>query len=334
MKLGLALSVQHPADDPQDLRFREHLEQVRLARAVGFQSVWASQHYLAQPYTYFQPLPTLARVAAEAEGMTLGTGCLLLPLHQPVDLAEQTATLDVISGGRLIVGVGLGYRDAENEAFGQEPRQRLRRFLEGLEALERLWTGEPVTVVGRHVSLRGVRISMRPLQRPRPPLWIAANSDAGIRRAARLGDTWLLNPHTTLPTLERQLALFRAERQAAGRPPAGEVPLTRELYVAPDHGAALAEAAPLLSGKYEAYRRWEQDRALPEGETFAGGFADLARDRFVVGDPGAVRDELARYRQRLGVTTMIVRLQWPGLDQARVLRAIRLLGEQVVPHLS
>jgi alkanesulfonate monooxygenase SsuD/methylene tetrahydromethanopterin reductase-like flavin-dependent oxidoreductase (luciferase family) len=89
MKFGLALSVQHRAEESQVGRFEEHLEQVRVARGVGFESVWASQHYLSEPFTYFQPFPTLGRVAAEAEGMALGTGVILLPLHQPVDLAEQ-----------------------------------------------------------------------------------------------------------------------------------------------------------------------------------------------------------------------------------------------------
>jgi alkanesulfonate monooxygenase SsuD/methylene tetrahydromethanopterin reductase-like flavin-dependent oxidoreductase (luciferase family) len=103
MKFGLALSVQHRPEDAQEVRFREHVEQVRLARAVGFDSVWASQHYLSDPFTYFQPIPTLARLAAEADGMWLGTGCLLLPLHHPVEVAEQLATLDVICGGRLIM---------------------------------------------------------------------------------------------------------------------------------------------------------------------------------------------------------------------------------------
>ena len=111
MRFGIGLSVQHLPDDPQAARFAEHVEQVRLARAVGFHSVWASQHYLSDPFTYFQPIPTLARVAADAGEMTLGTGILLLPLLQPVDVAEQLATLDVITGGRLIVGVGLGYRE-------------------------------------------------------------------------------------------------------------------------------------------------------------------------------------------------------------------------------
>jgi len=333
MDFGLQISVQHVPDESQAARFAEHLEQVRLARAVGFASVWASQHYLSDPFTYFQPIPTLARVAAEADGMTLGTGCLLLPLHQPVDVAESLATLDVITGGRLVVGIGLGYRDVENRALGHDPKSRVGRLMEGLEILERLWMGEPVRYAGTHFALDDVRISMRPLQRPRPRIWLAANADGAVRRAARLGDTWLMNPHSTLGTLERQLRLFRETRRALGRPPAADVPLIRECCVADDADAARAEGRRFLEGKYRAYRTWEQDKALPEGETFDDAFDELARDRFVLGEPKAVRDELARYRERLGVTTMIFRLQWPGMDQRSVLRSIRLLGEQVLPHL-
>jgi alkanesulfonate monooxygenase SsuD/methylene tetrahydromethanopterin reductase-like flavin-dependent oxidoreductase (luciferase family) len=333
MQLGLALSVQHRPEDSQAARFAEHVEQVRLARAVGFSSVWASQHYLSDPFTYFQPLPTLGRMAAEAEGMRLGTGVLLLPLHQPVDLAEQLATLDVITGGRLIVGVGLGYRDAENEAMGTDPRARVGRFVEGLEALERLWSGEPVNYAGRHFTLRETRISMPPLQRPRPPIWLAANTDPGVRRAARLGDAWLMNPHTTLQALQRQLALFHDTRRAEGRPPAREIPLLREACVAPTDAAARAVGGPFLDAKYGAYRSWEQDKALPADDTWSAKFEELARDRFLLGEPGRVRDEIARYREALGVTTLVVRVQWPGMAQADVLRSIRLLGEQVLPTL-
>ncbi len=334
MRFGIGLSVQHLPEDSQARRFEEHVEQVRLARAVGFTSVWASQHYLSQPFTYFQPIPVLARMAAEAAGMTLGTGVLLLPLHHPLDVAEQLATLDVISGGRLIFGVGLGYRDEENVALGQDPRQRVARLVEGLELIERLWSGEPVHHEGRHFQARDVRLSMTPLQRPRPPIWVAANTDAGVKRAARLGDAWLMNPHTTLSTLERQLALFREARAAAGRPPAREIPLIKECYVADDAAAARAEARSVLEPKYRAYQAWQQDKALPAGETFTLDFDELARDRFVLGDPARARDEIARYAARLGVTTMIFRLQWPGMEQSRVLRSIRLLGEKVLPHVA
>jgi alkanesulfonate monooxygenase SsuD/methylene tetrahydromethanopterin reductase-like flavin-dependent oxidoreductase (luciferase family) len=333
VKFGLALSVQHRPEDAQAARFRDHIEQVRLARAVGFDSVWAGQHYLAAPFTYFQPIPTLARVAAEAEGMRLGTGILLLPLHHPVAVAEELATLDVITGGRFIFGVGLGYRDAETRAMGLDPRQRVGRLVEGLAVIERLWTGAPLTWKGAHFHLEDVRISMPPLQRPRPPIWLAANADAGIRRAAELGDAWLMNPHSTLATLEHQLALFVQTRAALGRPPAAEIPIMKECQVAATREAALAAARPVLESKYQAYQRWEQDKALPPGESFALDFEALARDRFLLGDPDSVADEIARLRARLGVTTVIFRVQWPGLEQEAALRTIRLLGERVLPRV-
>src|SRR5437870_13815789 len=131
MKFGIGLSVQHLPEDSQAARFQEHVEQVRLARAVGFTSVWASQHYLSDPFTYFQPIPTLARVAAEAPGMTLGTGCLLLPLHHPDEIAQQLATLDVITAARLPSCVGRRYRRAGSPAAGLGPAPRASRLAAG-----------------------------------------------------------------------------------------------------------------------------------------------------------------------------------------------------------
>src|SRR5262245_40230466 len=334
LTFGLILSVQHPPVGSQAERFAEHVEQVKLASAVGFDSVWASQHYLSAPFSYFQPIPVLARVAADAGRMRLGTGVLLLPLHHPVEIAEQIATLDVITGGRLVFGVGLGYRDVENQAMGLDPKNRVGRLVEGLEVIERLWSGEPVSYQGRHFTLDNVRISMPPQQRPRPPIWLAANGDVGVKRAARLADAWLMNPHASLSTLERQLVLFHDTRREVGRPPARDIPLIKECYVAPDSGRAFAEARPFLAAKYEAYRSWEQDKALPSGEEFAPDFDVLARDRFVIGDPVRVREELARYRDRLGATSMIFRVQWPGMAQHQVLRTIQLLGEQVLPFVQ
>jgi alkanesulfonate monooxygenase SsuD/methylene tetrahydromethanopterin reductase-like flavin-dependent oxidoreductase (luciferase family) len=204
---------------------------------------------------------------------------------------------------------------------------------EGVEVIERLWMGEPVTYEGRHFQLRDVRLSLRPVQRPRPRIWLAANTDAGVKRAAKLGDAWLMNPHSTLPSLERQLALFHETRRALGRPRAADIPLIKECVVAEDGRTALAEARPFLEAKYRAYQQWKQDEALPEGETFDLSFDDLARDRFIVGDPSRAVDEIARYRERLGVTELNFRVQWPGMPQATVLRSIRLLGEKVLPKL-
>ena len=104
--------------------------------------------------------------------------------------------------------------------------------------------------------------------------------------------------------------------------------------MAPTVAAALEAGGPYLNEKYGAYRSWEQDKALPADDRWSARFEELARDRFLLGDPASVATEITRYRERLGVTTLILRVQWPGMAQADVLRSIRLLGEQVLPALN
>jgi alkanesulfonate monooxygenase SsuD/methylene tetrahydromethanopterin reductase-like flavin-dependent oxidoreductase (luciferase family) len=164
VRFGLLLSGQHLPGDSAVAAVREHLEQVELARELGFSSVWTSQHFLSHPFLYFQSVPLLARVAAAAEGMTVGTAILLLTLLNPVEVAENAATLDAIAGGRLVLGVGIGYRAVENAAFGVAQR-RADLFERKLDILRRLlhhfvcrlqWPGMPQ----RHV-LSSMRLLAR-----------------------------------------------------------------------------------------------------------------------------------------------------------------------------
>ena len=130
--------------------------------------------------------------------MTGVAGILLIGLHNPVEMAEMVASLDVIWGGRFVFGIGLGYRDVEFDAFKVPRGQRVRRFEGCLEVVKRLWTEESVTVDNDVCTLAGVTLTCRPVQRPHPPIWVAANNDSAIRRAARIGDTWFINPHATM----------------------------------------------------------------------------------------------------------------------------------------
>ena len=278
MRAGLLLSAQLPGDGDPRAALGEWLEQVRLARALGFDAVLAPQHYLAEPYRMLQPLPLLGRLTAEAEGMRLGTGVLLLTLLNPVEVAEAAATLDVISGGRLVLGVGLGYRREEREAFAA-PERRAAAFRDKLDVVRRLLEGEVVTTSGPGYRLHGARLALRPLQRPRPPIWLAANADAGVRRAARLGDAWLVNPHGSLGELERQVGLYRRER---GGPP-GEVPVVREAVVAPTDEEAEALARAHLAPKYRTYLGWGQDQAVPSADTLRREWEALRAGRFLIG---------------------------------------------------
>ena len=277
----------------------------------------------------FQTVPPLARVAAEAEGMTLGPGILLLTLLNPVEVAENAATLDAIAEGRFVLGVGLGYRATENAAFGVG-KGRGDLFELKLDVVRRLLAGEQVTASGDGFALEGAALALLP-ERP-PPVWIAANSDRAVRRAARLGDAWLLNPHTTLDELERQVALFHGERAEVGLPRAEQTPIIKEVCIAETDEAAMDAARPYLQGKYEAYVEWGQSEVLPGGDTLRREWEQLTGGgRFILGSPETCAAQIRAHVERLGVDHLICRVQWPGMPQADVLRTLRLLATEALP---
>jgi alkanesulfonate monooxygenase SsuD/methylene tetrahydromethanopterin reductase-like flavin-dependent oxidoreductase (luciferase family) len=226
MKFGLSVPVQHLPNERGAERIAELIEQVKLARDSGFDSISASQHYLAMPFQYFQPIPLLARIAAESGEMTLITNILLLPLYNPVDLTEQLVTLDIICDGRLVCGVGLGYRDVEYTVFGVARASRVSRFEETLTLLKCLWTEDEVSCDGPHFRLDRAHMTLKPVQRPRPSIWISASSNAGIKRTARLGDVWIIAGHATLATLKHQVQFYRNTLQALGKPFPEDFPLS------------------------------------------------------------------------------------------------------------
>ncbi|HEX2810263.1 MAG TPA: LLM class flavin-dependent oxidoreductase [Kineosporiaceae bacterium] len=332
VRLGLYLSGQHPPGVSAAAAVREHLEQVELARELRFVSVWAPQHFLSNPFQMFQPIPLLARVAAAADGMTIGTGVLLLTLLNPVECAENAATLDAIAGGRFVLGVGMGYRASENAAFGVEGG-RARLFERKLDVVRRLLAGETVTATGDGFELTQARLPLVP-EVP-PPIWIAAHSDRAVRRAALLGDAWFVSPHTSLEELERQMQTYRVDRAGAGLPPAPVTPVLKDVCVAASDEEALRIAGPFLQAKYEAYVEWGQSDVLPGTDTLRREFAELSQGgRFVLGSPSTCAAILADHVDRLGADHFVCRLQWPGMPQADVLRSMRLLAEEVLPELA
>lgn len=338
MNFGIFLAAQH-ADGQLSERASEHVEQVRAARDAGFVSVMAGQHYLAEPYQMLHPIPLLARVAAEASGMFVGTGILLAALYNPVEIADLASTLDAICGGRFILGLGLGYREVESSAFGVPARRRVAHLEEALQLVPRLWSGDVLTHHSERVHLESVRFTSRTTRRPRPPIWLAANDDPAVRRAARLADAWLLNPHAKLSVLARQMRLFRAERQGIGKSEPVVVPMLKEVCCAERREEAWADARPFLEEKYRTYVAWGQQRALPAGEDDLDlPFEELQGDRFIIGNPDDVVEQLERIRDRLGVNHMLLRMQWSGrrgsLPRDKVLRTIRLIGSHVIPHFA
>ena len=332
MKFGVSLSGmgQQPIGTDMRQSFQEIVEYIRTARELGFDLVYQGQHYLASPYQQLQTVPLLARLAAEAEGMDL-VATLVIPLHHPVDLAERVATMDIITGGRFILSAALGYRDEEYNAFGVDRKRRVSRQMECLDVMRRLWTEDAVTFHGEHFHLDCARMTLRSIHQPHPPIWVAANGDAAIKRAARRGYTWYINPHSTYETIRGQVQMYH-ETATAARSDAPELlPMIRELFVHDSREQAFAEAAPFLGGKYEAYAQWGQDKVLPGDDTFSSEFTELAKDRFIIGDPEYCIGELEKYRE-LGLSHATLRMMWPGMDLKRGIDNMERFADKVMPH--
>jgi len=332
MKFGLMIRGQHKAGDEMRLRHADDLALVRRAEELGFDCVGKASHYSSQPYQMVQQIPFLAQVAAIAPKLRVLCGVVLLPLHKPLDLAEQLASLDVMSGGKLIFGAGLGYREVEFKAFGTTASQRVRRFEENLTAIRRLWTQDRVTMTGSHFELDGASCSVKPVQSP-VPVWIGANADAGIRRAARIADSWFINPHNRLETLERQMQVYKRELDRCGKPFPAELPIAREVFVAKSRAEAIRLAGPFLEEKYRAYNAWGQDKEVPAGDAFDVTFDKLMEDRFIIGTPAEVTEALAATCRRIGCNHILVGPHLPGMPNSLALEQMQMLAEEVLPTM-
>jgi alkanesulfonate monooxygenase SsuD/methylene tetrahydromethanopterin reductase-like flavin-dependent oxidoreductase (luciferase family) len=310
MKIGLSLTTSYPPEEPVVARFRQLVEQVEAARDHGFHSIWVGDHHVT-PHVYYQSIPTIARLSAHAGSLQIGP-FLLLPLYHPVLLAEQMATLDVIAEGRLTLMVALGWQPEAYAAFGVPWKERVPRFEEAIEILRQLFDKDAADHLGRFHRFDAVTFQPKPVQR-RIPLWIGASAEPAIRRAARLGDAWIIGPLTRLDAVKAQMAVYHAALQAYGRAGAiDEFPMRRDVFVAEDRATALRIVEPVLQAGYR-------------------GVSGDPLEVLIVGGPQDCVDRLEQLRA-LGVSHVLMR--FIVQTQAHVLRAIQIIGEQVIPRLA
>ena len=321
MKVGLFINTQFPEGYDVPALIPDIVTQVRAARDAGFSSLWFPHHWLTHPMQMLQITPTMGYVAAHAEGMTIGPNILILPPLNPVHVAEEAATLDVLTGGNYILGLGLGYRQPEFDAFGQPLSERAPRFTESIGLMKRLWTEDRVTHKGRFYTVNDSGIGVKPVRPGGPPLYIAGQADVSVKRAARIGDAWLIVNSSGLGKIAPLMKTYRTALAEYGRTPR-EYPITVECYVGENHATAHEECRGPLEYKYNAYAAWGM-----QGRRADTTFEEFAHDRFIIGDKVSVKEEIARYHDMLGVDHFIMRCQWPGLPQERTLASIKRLGE-------
>jgi alkanesulfonate monooxygenase SsuD/methylene tetrahydromethanopterin reductase-like flavin-dependent oxidoreductase (luciferase family) len=334
MKFCVQLNPQVAVDKPGTSLMPTLIEQVRVADAVGFDAFSMGDHYNIPGLQRLNQVPALARLCAETKHCAVGTAVMLLGLRHPVTVASELASLDVLNDGRSFFAFGLGYRDEELKAFNLTRSQRFHRFIEGIEIVKRLWTEDNVSFEGAF-KLDNVTVDPKPLQKPRPPIWIAANTDGAVERAARLGDGWMIGPHSAIDELERQAGIFRRAWTGAGKMGAPETPIIRETFVAERSKDALNKARPCLEQLYRSiYVKWKQNEAMNDPDELSWGFDKLAKGRFILGSASECIDQIQEYEERLGISYMLPRFDWtPGLPQDEILASMRLFGEKVIQRL-
>jgi alkanesulfonate monooxygenase SsuD/methylene tetrahydromethanopterin reductase-like flavin-dependent oxidoreductase (luciferase family) len=336
MKLTLFINPEHRADDDLTARFNDHIEQVRVARAVGYDGVAVGNHLSFGSTAWFPPLETLTRLAAEAEGMSLATCMLVLPLYHPLHVVEQASLLDTVTGGKLILGVAPGWTEDEFKVMDVEHGRRLGRYIEAVRLMQRLWSEESVNFSGKHFQAEGLSLAFKSVQKPRPPMWYGGSVSPAVARAARLadtalGDSWVASSHLVESVIVEQAGVFRGALKEHGKPMPAEFPLLRNIVIAPDRRTALRDAGPFLEASYRVFGQWGLFSKVVGAGKEQLDLEELIAGRVILGSPEECAEELVRLARATGFTRLIARVQWLGMDQSLVLRTIEMLSEQVLP---
>ncbi|MBO2447792.1 LLM class flavin-dependent oxidoreductase [Actinomadura barringtoniae] len=325
MKISAFLSAQFDPSASAVDGLDDVLRQAAAAEEAGFHALYLGHHYLAKS-AFLQPVPLAGHLAASTSRIRIGFGVLLAPLLNPVALAEDLASLDVLSKGRLTVGLGAGYRKRENAAFGVAWDDRLRRLREYVPILRSLWAGETLDIKGSWGEAPGASLPLRPVQPGGPPIWIGAFAEPAVRRAARLDAPWLIGPKGNDAQLATMLKIYRDTLAEHGFPLEREYPMAREAYVADTRAAAIAGVRPHMERQYAGYKSWEDAQTLDLDRY-------LAED-CLVGTADDIVAKLRRWEDELGITEVSLRLQFVGGGQEETMGQIRRFGAEVIPRLN
>lgn len=345
MQFGLSIPTltgfpraSEPADGGWRVRWQRSHEVCALAEELGFEFGTIGHHrFTMDRIDSPQPMVALAALAARTTKLKFCTNIAVLPLHHPLDIAEQVAMVDEISDGRVRLGVAIGYRPYEFEGIDLVYKTRVSRFEEAIELVRRSWSDEPVTFAGRHFTVNGANVSPKPVQKPGPPIWIGAQVDAAIDRAARLGDGWLTDNMESAALLAPKVKRFRELSRAAGR--AGTVVLNRKIGIGERAHIERDWLPPII----DVYRNY-----LSLGVPFDDEFAEKLRtlQRWTIDDlpPGSIIAGTPEDCIR-GIEACIAETDCDyliadfgrgahGAEYDEIIRQIELFGRAVMPRFA
>ena len=331
MQFGLWYHFRNPSlwEQPWDRLYGETFDQIVRAEELGFHSVWTSEHHFVEDGYLPSSLVVLSAVAARTTRVRVGTLILLLPLHHPLRVAEDAAVVDIISGGRLDLGVAVGYRVKEFEVF-QIPHNRRGKLMdEAMEILTRAWVEESLTFRGDFFDFEDVNMTPKPIQNPLP-VWIGGQSKAAIRRAARFGCGLLPSSTTSFDVV----GSYHDALRAYGRDPADySMKCFRPLYCCQDSKRGWEEIKEHYLYMHNAYRRWYREAGdLDEADLLDPDA--LPRDTYICGTPDECTEAIERLQQEFPFDEFIFWAQAPGFPIDKSTRSLELFAEEVMPRFA
>jgi alkanesulfonate monooxygenase SsuD/methylene tetrahydromethanopterin reductase-like flavin-dependent oxidoreductase (luciferase family) len=314
--------------------YTECLEEALLAENLGFDSVWLEEHHGIKDHYWPSPLVALAGIATRTERILIGTDIVVMPFYHPVRLAEDAAMLDVMSQGRFILGAAIGYNPDEFNLYQVLMEKRGARFEESIQLIKMLWTEEEIHFSGKYYQVQGLKIEPRPAHHL--PLWLGGWGNLSLERAAKYADAWLPGPTADLDKLLQAQHIYHAHLQSMGITPGSRpTPLTREMVVAKTDRLAreMAERHLMVSYRDEyGGGKWKHPLIGREDTAPVDQFEALTRNRFLIGSPDTIIEQIQRFKDAFGMDTLICRLYFPGMPHKFIMDEIRLLAEEVMPE--
>ena len=326
---GLLTCQRVPGDPRSDADlYRQAVELAEEAERLGFDSVWTSEHHFVDDGYMPSVLPVCAAIAARTQRVRVGTGLLLAPLMHPLRIAEDAATVDLLSGGRLVLGLGLGWREEEFEALGVPLRQRVRRLERAVAAVKGA-AGDGL--------VEGVSVTPKPAGPDGVPVWIGAMVEPAVRRAARIGDGFMAT-EVDLESFAEQVRWTREELERAGRDPdafAYSMHVPTFAWHGDDAWERVRDHHWYVTWKYEDMEgaRGRTPPSPPPPPLPAERESEL-REAMVLGSPAQVAERILAFRDAAGGRLHFVAdLYWPGMDPSLQREALAVFAEEVIPSL-
>ncbi len=330
MRFGLTTDFRNPLDSGRTTAavYADIIDHMVWAESLGFDAAYIFEHHFTGDSYIPSPMVAATAIAARTKRMRIGPDIAILPLYDPVRVAEDGAVLDVISNGRLDFGVGLGYRPDEYAGYGLDLQKRGARANEALQIIRRLWQGETVTFHGKHFNIDGAKLTPRPVQQPNPPIWVGGFTKAATRRAAKYGDGYIG------PSNKAVYEMYLRELRAVGKNPASARVMGGDLWlvVSEDPDRTFATYAPHLLYWFNSYAKWFEGTDTSPWPIIKDAAELKSRGLVNIITPESAVTLIKERLAEVPVEMFTMMLSPPGIPLSKVEENLELFAKQVMPH--